>query len=140
MRNLVLALTLSLTACSGVGGGGFGYGAYSLIRAKEVRVGNDSVAAVSEIVVTEIQGNQDRSGAVGFCAGTLKHPFVLPSAAPRTASSDYSPSSVGILTARAGTTVEIACLYTICVTVFLSSTTYWSNDSTCPCNLMPLTR
>ena len=46
----------------------------------------------------------------------------------------------GIVTARAGTTVEIACLYTICVTVFLSRTTYWSNDSICPCSLMPLTR
>ena len=44
MRSLFLALALSLTACSGVGGGGFGYGGYSLIRAKEVRVGNDSVA------------------------------------------------------------------------------------------------
>ena len=44
MRNLVLALALSLTACSGVGGDGFGYGGYSLIRAKEVRVGNHSVA------------------------------------------------------------------------------------------------
>ena len=30
----------------------------------------------------------------------------------------------GITTGREGTTVEIACLYTICVTVFLSSTTY----------------
>ena len=46
----------------------------------------------------------------------------------------------GIATERAGTTVEIACLYTICVTVFFSSTTYWSNDSIWPCSLMPLTR
>ncbi len=46
----------------------------------------------------------------------------------------------GIATERAGTTVEIACLYTICVTVFLSRTTYWSNDSIWPCSLMPLTR
>ncbi len=44
MRVLSLALLLSLTACSGVGGGGFGYGGYSLIRVKEVRVGNNSVA------------------------------------------------------------------------------------------------
>ena len=44
MRVLILAGALSLGACSGVGGGGFGYGGYSLIRAKEVRVGNDSVA------------------------------------------------------------------------------------------------
>ena len=35
---------LSVSACSGVGGGGFGFGGYSLIRAKEVRVGNGSVA------------------------------------------------------------------------------------------------
>ncbi|MEO6114489.1 MAG: hypothetical protein ABIP07_08600 [Sphingomicrobium sp.] len=47
MRVLSLALLLSLTACSGVGGGGFGYGGYSLIRAKEVRVGNDSVAVTA---------------------------------------------------------------------------------------------
>lgn len=45
MRILVLALALSLAACSGgVGGGGFGLGGYSLIRAKEVRVGNNSIA------------------------------------------------------------------------------------------------
>ena len=37
---------LSLSACSGVGGGGFGFGGYSLIRAKEVRVGNGTVAAI----------------------------------------------------------------------------------------------
>ena len=49
MRVLALALVLALPlgACSGVGGGGFGYGGYSLIRAKEVRVGNDSVAVTS---------------------------------------------------------------------------------------------
>ena len=47
MRILGLALLLSLTACSGVGGGGFGTGGYSLIRAKEVRVGNNSVAVTS---------------------------------------------------------------------------------------------
>lgn len=35
---------LSLSACSGVGGGGFGFGGYSLVRAKEVRVGNGTVA------------------------------------------------------------------------------------------------
>lgn len=44
MRVLILAVALSLGACSGVGGGGFGTGGYSLIRAKEVRVGNDSLA------------------------------------------------------------------------------------------------
>ena len=36
-----------------------------------------------------------------------------------------------MLTARAGTTVEIACLYTIWVTeVLRNNTTYWSKDST----------
>ena len=35
---------LSVSACSGGGGGGFGFGGYSLVRAKEVRVGNGSVA------------------------------------------------------------------------------------------------
>src|SRR6266849_1769666 len=44
------------------------------------------------------------------------------------------------LTAREGTTVEMACLYTICVTVFLRSTTYWSKDSIWPWSLMPFTR
>lgn len=38
------ALSLSLPGCSGVGGGGFGYGGYSLIRAREVRVGDNSLA------------------------------------------------------------------------------------------------
>ena len=41
---------------------------------------------------------------------------------------------------RDGTTVEMACLYTIWVTVFLSNTTYWSNDSIWPWSLIPLTR
>ncbi|MBA3666314.1 MAG: hypothetical protein H0W65_01130 [Sphingomonas sp.] len=45
MRSLILsAAALSLCACSSLGGGGFGYGGYSLIRAKEMRVGNHSVA------------------------------------------------------------------------------------------------
>ena len=35
---------LALSACGTGGGGGFGFGGYSLIRAKEVRVGNGSVA------------------------------------------------------------------------------------------------
>src|SRR3569623_1124662 len=39
-----------------------------------------------------------------------------------------------------GTTVEMACLYTIWLTLFLSRTANWSKDSTCPCNLIPLTR
>ena len=42
---ILLAAALSLSACaSGLGGGGFGYSGYSLVRVKEVRVGNDSMA------------------------------------------------------------------------------------------------
>jgi len=51
------------------------------------------------------------------------------------ASLSFDGAPCGMATERAGTTVEIACLYTICVTVFLSRTTYWSNDSICPCSL-----
>lgn len=45
-RKLVLlAVAGTLSACASTGGGtGFGYGGYSLIRAKEVRVGDDSLA------------------------------------------------------------------------------------------------
>ena len=35
---------LALAACSSVGGGGFGSGGYSLVRVKEVRVGDNSLA------------------------------------------------------------------------------------------------
>ena len=38
------AAILSLAACAGGGGDGFGYGGYSLVRVKEVRVGDDSLA------------------------------------------------------------------------------------------------
>jgi hypothetical protein len=41
---LLAAGAMSLTACAGVGGGGFGYGGYTLVRVKEVRVGDDSLA------------------------------------------------------------------------------------------------
>jgi len=43
---LVVATVLALTACAGAGGGGGGYsyGGYTLVRVKEVRVGDDSVA------------------------------------------------------------------------------------------------
>lgn len=37
-------VALSLTACASNGGGGFGYGGYTLVRAQEVRVGDDSIA------------------------------------------------------------------------------------------------
>src|SRR6185312_12255258 len=49
-------------------------------------------------------------------------------------------SSAPTLTGRLGTTVEMACLYTIWLTWLRNSTTNWSNDSTTPCSLMPLTR
>ena len=42
---MLLAATVSLSACaSSVGGGAFGYSGYSLVRVKEVRVGDDSMA------------------------------------------------------------------------------------------------
>ena len=48
MRNrawaLLAAAALPLSACAGVGGDGFGYGGYSLVRVKEIRVGDNSVA------------------------------------------------------------------------------------------------
>ena len=49
-------------------------------------------------------------------------------------------SSTSNLTLCAGTTVEIACLYTIWLTVLRNSTTNWSKDSICPCNLILLTK
>jgi hypothetical protein len=41
---LPVAAALSLVACAGVDTGGYGYGGYALVRVKEVRVGDDSVA------------------------------------------------------------------------------------------------
>ncbi len=41
---LLIAAALSLEACTSAGGGSFGYGGYSLVRVKEVRVGDDSMA------------------------------------------------------------------------------------------------
>lgn len=42
---LPLMAAASLSACSSIGGGdGFSYGGYSLVRVKEIRVGNDSMA------------------------------------------------------------------------------------------------
>jgi hypothetical protein len=41
---LLAAAAAALSACSSVGGSEYGYGGYSLIRVKEVRVGDDSVA------------------------------------------------------------------------------------------------
>jgi len=42
--SLLAAMAVSLSACAGVGGEGFGYGGYSLVRPKEVRVGDNSLA------------------------------------------------------------------------------------------------
>jgi hypothetical protein len=41
---LLAAVALSLSACTSVGGDGFGYSGYSLVRVKEVRVGDNSLA------------------------------------------------------------------------------------------------
>jgi hypothetical protein len=43
-QSLLIAAALSLSACASVGGGGFGSGGYSLVRVKETRVGDDSLA------------------------------------------------------------------------------------------------
>ena len=44
MFAILVAASISLSACAGVGGDGFGYGGYSLVRVKEVRVGDHSLA------------------------------------------------------------------------------------------------
>ena len=55
---LVLAAAASLSACaSGVGGGTFGYSGYSLVRVKEVRVGNDSMAVTPPREWNKIAGS-----------------------------------------------------------------------------------
>lgn len=67
-RILIMACAaISLSACAGAGGGGFGYGAYSLIRVKEVRVGDDSMAVtpprewnrISASLFTDIRDVED---------------------------------------------------------------------------------
>jgi hypothetical protein len=94
--------------------------------------------ALGVVALAEIELNQYRPFAAGR---TLEHQDDGLNGIRRTARSNQSASaSWAKLTGRAGTTVEMACLYTIWVTVFLSRTTYWSKDSICPCNLMPLTR
>lgn len=67
MRMLMLAAMLSLAACAGGGGGGFGYGGYVLVRAKEVRVGDHSLAVtpprewnrISASLFTDIRDVED---------------------------------------------------------------------------------
>src|SRR6185369_17323186 len=64
---LLAAAMLSLSACASVGGGGFGYGGYSLVRVKEVRVGDDSLAVtpprewnrISASIFTDIRTVED---------------------------------------------------------------------------------
>ena len=67
-RFLVVSFAaISLSACAGVGGGGFGYGGYSLIRVKEVRVGDNSLAVtpprewnrIAASLFTDIQDVED---------------------------------------------------------------------------------
>ena len=63
----LIAATFLLSACTGIGGGGFGYGGYSLIRVKEVRVGDDSLAVtpprewnkISARILTDIRDVED---------------------------------------------------------------------------------
>jgi hypothetical protein len=63
----LVAATFLLSACAGVGGEGFGYGGYSLIRVKEVRVGDDSLAVtpprewnkISARILTDIRDVED---------------------------------------------------------------------------------
>ena len=54
---LVIASAASLAACSTVGGEGFGSGAYSLVRVKEIRVGDDSMAVTPPREWNKISGS-----------------------------------------------------------------------------------
>jgi hypothetical protein len=55
---VLLAAALPLSACaSGLGGGSFGYSGYSLVRVKEVRVGNDSMAVTPPREWNKIAGS-----------------------------------------------------------------------------------
>ena len=65
---LLLAATATMSACASTGGsGGFGYGGYSLVRAKEVRVGDNSLAVtpprewnkISSRIFTDIRDVED---------------------------------------------------------------------------------
>ena len=55
---LIVAAATSLSACaSGVGGGSFGYSGYSLVRVREVRVGDDSMAVTPPREWNKIAGS-----------------------------------------------------------------------------------
>lgn len=60
MRRLfmLLAASASLSACaSGLDSSGFGYGGYSLVKVKEVRVGNDSMAVTPPREWNKVSGS-----------------------------------------------------------------------------------
>lgn len=65
--SLPLFLALALAACTSVGGSSIGYGGYSLVRAEEVRVGDNSLAVtpprewnrISARVFTDIRAVED---------------------------------------------------------------------------------
>ena len=58
-QSLILLISAAcLAACSSVGGdGGFGYGPYSVVRVKETRVGNDSMAVTPPREWNKISGS-----------------------------------------------------------------------------------
>jgi hypothetical protein len=64
---LAVACSISLSGCASMGGGGFGYGGYTLVRPKEVRVGDNSLAVraprewnkVSSRIFTDIRDVED---------------------------------------------------------------------------------
>ena len=55
--SLVIASAASLAACSTVGGEGFGSGGYSLVRVREIRVGDDSMAVTPPREWNKISGS-----------------------------------------------------------------------------------
>src|SRR5690606_14416350 len=94
---------------------------------------------------------QDIGGSIGCRMnqnGTFAASRSLKQSGPPGPATDWSQSSLspasssgnGKRTLRAGTTVDIACLYTIWFTLFFGNTTNWSNESTCPWSLIPFTR
>lgn len=54
---LLAAVALSLTACASGGGGDYGYGGYTLVRVKEIRVGDDSLAVTPPREWNRISGS-----------------------------------------------------------------------------------
>ena len=65
--SMLFVASLMLPGCTGLGGDGFGYGGYSLVRAREVRVGDNSMAVtaprewnrISSRVFTDIRDVED---------------------------------------------------------------------------------